>query len=81
MREILKLEDLILELVRDIQGLEETDLLMLVMATMNGRSSGGHECIAPTTIAATIYRMIRCGDLVGVDYTISGEEKTFVGTV
>jgi hypothetical protein len=72
------LEDLILELVRDQRGLKETDLWVLLMAGMNRRPSGRRECIAPALIVRAIHRMIHHGDLVGIDYTISGEENTFV---
>jgi len=70
------LEDLILELVRNHRGLKETDLWVLVMATMNRTSSGGRECIASALIVGTIHWMIRHGDLVGINLTAAADRST-----
>jgi hypothetical protein len=45
---------------------------------MSRKSSEGRDCVAPTLIAATVYRMIHYGDLASIDYAISGEENTFL---
>lgn len=68
-----ELETIIERLVRRNQGIKETDLWLMVLAEMTGLDRP-----AVAIVAGTIRRMLDRGDLVGVDYTISGHGNTFL---
>ncbi len=70
-----ELEETITRLVRQQLGVkEDPDLWLMTMAEM----AIGPDRPAPSIVAGTVQRMIRRGQLVGVDYSIGGYHNTFV---